>query len=203
MDEQVRLTDLVPQSLTKIFALFIVGIGVVVALEMLYAWMPALAPMTTDGRVAAFDLDGEGSLAVWFSSTTFLLAACAAVIVYTVRRHKTDDYNGHYRVWLWAAMCWLVLSIDETSSLHEGFKEMMTQVTGTRLMGDGSMWWVIAYFFLLGAVGTRLVVDMRSCRLSTASMVNGCAVLLHGGRGPTGLDFARGWGAGGYARRRR
>ena len=171
MDEQVRLTDLVPQSLMKIFALFIVGIGIVVALEMLYAWMPTLAPMTSDGRVAALDLDGEGSLAVWFSSTTFLLAAGAAVIVYTVRRHKTDDYNGHYRIWLWAAMCWLLLSIDETSSLHEGFKEMMTQVTGTRLLGDGSMWWVIAYFFLLGAVGTRLVVDMRPCRISTASMV--------------------------------
>ncbi len=171
MDEQLRLTDLVPRGLTKIFALFIVGIGVVVGLEMLYAWMPNLAPMTTDGRVAAFDLDGEGSLAVWFSSTTFLLAAGAAVIVYAVRRHKTDDYHGHYRVWLWAAMCWLLLSIDETSSLHEGFKEMMTQVTGTRLLGDGSMWWVIAYFFLLGAVGTRLVVDMRPCRLSTISMV--------------------------------
>ncbi|MBN2291194.1 MAG: hypothetical protein JXM70_02140, partial [Pirellulales bacterium] len=136
-----------------------------------YVWMPKLAPMTTDGRVAAFDLDGEGSLAVWFSSTTFLLAAAAAVIVYSVRRHKTDDYHGYYRVWLWAAMCWLILSIDETSSLHEGFKEMMTQVTGTRLFGDGSMWWVIAYFFLLGAVGTRLVVDMRSCKLSTFSMV--------------------------------
>ena len=170
MDEQARLTDLVPQKLPKILALFIVGLLVVAGLEMLYAWMPELAPMTTDGRVAAFDLDGEGSLAVWFSSATFLLAAFTAVVVYTVRRHKTDDYHGHYRVWLWAAMCWLILSVDETASLHEGFKEMMTQVTGTRLLGDGSMWWVIAYFFLLGAVGTRLVVDMRSCRLSTASM---------------------------------
>ena len=170
MDEQARLSDLVPQRLPKILALFIVGLLMVAGLEMLYVWMPSLASMTSDGRVAAFDLDGEGSLAVWFSSTTFLLAAFTAVVVYTVRRHKADDYHGHYRVWLWAAMCWLILSIDETASLHEGFKEMMAQVTGTRLLGDGSMWWVIAYFFLLGAVGTRLVLDMRCCRLSTASM---------------------------------
>lgn len=171
MDEQARLTDLIPQRLPKIFFLFILGILVIAGLEALYAWTPSLSPMTSDGRVAAFDLDGEGSLAVWFSSTTYLLAAFVAVVVYTIRRYKTDDYHGHYRVWLWAAMCWLILSIDETASLHEGFKEMMTQVTGTRLLGDGSMWWVIAYFFLLGAVGTRLVVDMRSCRLSTAAMV--------------------------------
>ena len=60
------------------------------------------------------------------------------------------------------------LSIDETASLHEGFKEMMVLVTGTRVFGDGSIWWVAAYGFLLGGVGTRLLVDMRECFLSTA-----------------------------------
>ena len=143
------------------FLLFVVGLLMVAGMEALYAWMPNLA---------AFDLDGEGSLAVWFSSTVLLSSSLAAVLVYSVRRHRKDDYQGHYRVWLWAALCWLLLSVDETAGLHEGFKEMMTLVTGTRLLGDGSMWWVIAYFFLLGGVGIRLLIDMRRCRLSTASM---------------------------------
>jgi len=94
-----------------------------------------------------------------------------AVLVFTVRRHKTDDYRGYYRVWLWAAMCWFLLSLDETASLHEGFKEMMAYLTGTRLLGDGSIWLVMPYGFLLGAVGTRLVVDMRHCWLSTGAMI--------------------------------
>ena len=108
-------------------------LGVVAGLEVLYAWMPRLAALTTDGRVAALDLDGEGSLAVWFSSTTLSLAALAAILVYSVRRHKKDDYHGHYRIWLWAAMCWGLMSIDETSSLHEGFKELMAHASGTRM----------------------------------------------------------------------
>ena len=37
---------------------------------------------------------------------TLILAGLAAVLVYTVRRYKTDDYRGYYRIWLWAAMCW-------------------------------------------------------------------------------------------------
>ena len=171
MDEQARLTDLIPRRLTTFALLLLAGLLVVAGLEVLYAWMPRLAPATSDGGVAALDLDGEGSLAVWFSSMTLAMAAVVSVIVYSVRRYKNDDYSGYYRVWLWAALCWLVMSVDETASLHEGFKEMMVMLTGTRLIGDGSMWWVIAYFFLLGPIGTRLLVDMRHCRLSTAVLI--------------------------------
>ena len=53
--------------------ILIVGAGIIAALERLYHIMPLLVPLTTDGRVAAFDLDGEGSLAVWFSSMTLRL----------------------------------------------------------------------------------------------------------------------------------
>ncbi|NQT39847.1 MAG: hypothetical protein HQ581_20300, partial [Planctomycetes bacterium] len=154
MHEQARLTDLIPMRFSTFALLAVVGLAIVVGLETLYWWMPLLADRTTDGRVAAFDLDGEGSLAVWFSSTTLLLAGCASVIVYSVRRYRIDDYQGRYRIWIWAAACCLLLSIDETASLHEGFKEMMAAVTGTRLFGDGSIWWVTAYFFLLAGVGT-------------------------------------------------
>ena len=179
MDDSLRLIDLIPRRLTTFGLWLLAGITAVVGLEALYAWMPELAPMTTDGRVAALDLDGEGSLAAWFSSVVLVLACLTAVIVYTIRRFKTDDYQGYYRIWLWAAMCWLLMSIDEASSLHEGFKEMMTRATGTPLMGDGSIWWVVPYAFLLGAVGSRLLLDMRSCRLSTAAILAaaGCYVL--------------------------
>ncbi len=179
MDEQPRLTDLVPRRPAAFVLVVLAGITVIGALESLYAWMPRLASMTTDGQVAAFDLDGEGSLAVWFSSMTLALAGLVAVLVYTVRRHRTDDYPGRYRVWLWAACCCFLMSIDETSSLHEGFKEMMVVLTGTRVLGDGSIWWVAVYVFLLGAVGSRLLVDMRECWLSTTTLVAaaGCYAL--------------------------
>ena len=62
------------------------------------------------------------------------------------------------------------MSLDETASLHEGFKEMMTWLTGNRVFGDGSIWWVAAYFFTLGVIGTRLVADMCECGLSTIAM---------------------------------
>lgn len=175
MDEQPRVTDLIPIRLSLYLLLLLGGVGVIAGFEALYAWSLSLSRMTTDGYIAAFDLDAEGSLAAWFSSTVLLFAGLAAVVVYMVRRHRKDDYQGNYRVWLWAAACCFLMSVDEGSSLHEGFKELMALVTGTRLFGDGSIWWVIPYFFLLGSVGTRLLVDMRSCRLSTAAFMGTAA----------------------------
>lgn len=179
LDEQPRLTDLVPMRMGHYLIIFLVSTAIIAGLETLYYSMPSIASMTTDGRVAAFDLDGEGSLAVWFSSATLLFAALAALIVFTVRRFRRDDYHGRYRVWIWAALVFLLMSIDEAGSLHEGFKEMMTWVTGNRVFGDGSVWWVIAYVFLLGPIGSRLLVDMRECRLSTMAilMAAACYVL--------------------------
>lgn len=171
MDEQCRLTDLVPMRLGSYLLILIVAAGIIAGLEGLYHIMPRVAELTSDGRVAAIDLDGEGSLAVWFSSMTLAVAAFSAVIVYTVRRHRRDDYHGRYRVWLWAALAFLVMSLDETASLHEGFKEMMTWLTGNRVFGDGSIWWVSAYFIVLVVIGTRLVADMRECGLSTVAML--------------------------------
>ena len=181
MDAQSRLIDLVPRRLTTFGVLFLAGLSIVAGLEVLYSWAssPAISGITTDGRIASLDLDGEGSLAVWFSSAVLSLAALVAIIVYTVRRHKTDDYRGYYRIWLWAAICWFMMSVDETASLHEAFKGMMVYVTGTPVLGDGSIWWVVPYFLLLGAVGSRLLVDMRHCRLASGALLAaaGCYAL--------------------------
>lgn len=182
MDAQPRLIDIVPRKIGALVLWFLAGIAVVAGLQALYAWMPDLAERTTDGRIEAFDLDGEGSLAVWFSSATLAAAAVMAGMVYFVRRQRVDDYHGRYRLWLWAAACWLVMSLDETASLHEGFKELMSHLTGWRLFGDGSIWWVLAYGAVLGTIGVRLLLETRDNKaavtlLSLAAVAYCVAVL--------------------------
>lgn len=171
MDGQPRLTDLIPQRIVTLVLWFVGGIALIAGLEAGYAYMPELAKKATDGRVEALDLDGEGSLAVWFSSAMLSLAGLTALVTYAVRRQRMDDYHGRYRIWLWAAMCWFLMSLDETASLHEGFKEMMSHLTGQRLMGDGSLWWVMPYLVLLGVVGISLLLEMRASRWATALFI--------------------------------
>lgn len=159
-----RVTDLIPKGWVTLTLLFTANLAIIAGLGGLYFWMPQLAPMTNDGVVAAFDLDNEGSLGTWYSAALLAVASVVAFLVFWIRRQRADDYFGRYRIWMWATLCWLVMSIDEGSSLHEGFKEMMSLLTGTRLMGDGSLWWAIPYATILTYVGVRLLLDMRPCR---------------------------------------
>src|SRR6185437_14927387 len=94
-------------------------------------------------------------------------------VIYYVRRHRQDDYHARYRIWLWASAVWFLMSLDEGASLHEGFKEMMTAITGHRVLGDGSIWWIGAYLLVLGIVGIRSALDMRACRSALATMLGG------------------------------
>ncbi|HUY93468.1 MAG TPA: hypothetical protein VMV10_32375 [Pirellulales bacterium] len=161
MDVPQSLADLAPRRNATFAALMLAGLLAVGGLEGLYAWMPRLAAMTTDGRVAAFDLEGEGSLAVWFSTGTMELTALTALVIYALRRQTPGA--GRSRVWLAAAAVWLVMSVDECASLHEAFKELMSHATGSRILGDGTIWWAGAYAFVLSALGLGLLKAMWPC----------------------------------------
>lgn len=171
MEGLPRVIDLVPRRFLSFFLLFAAGVLGIAALEGLYWWMPKVASLTTDGTIETLDLDAEGSLAVWFSSFLLTIAGFTALLIFSVRRRQVDDYSARYRVWLWAAGCWFLLSLDETASLHEGFNGLMTFLTGTRLYGDGSLWWMIAYGLLLGQVGLVLWLEMKTCLASRMAMV--------------------------------
>ena len=170
-DGMVRVADLIPRRNWVLALAWLLGAGVIALLEWLYALMPRVASLTTDGRVAALDLDGEGSLAVWYSSTLLLLAAGLSWFIYTIRRHRLDDYKARYRFWLLACGVWLLMSIDETGSLHEGFKEMMSYATGTRIAGDGSLWWVAAYLLVLFPVGVFLLRELAEFPVALAALL--------------------------------
>lgn len=172
MDRQLRIVDLVPRRRAAYALLLAAGMAAIALLEAAYLGMAALAPLTTDGRVAAFDLEGEGSLAVWFSSATLEAAAVAALAAWAIRRHTPDQAarQAAPRILLVAAACWLVMSIDECGSLHEAFKELMSRGTGSRLHGDGTLWWVIAYGVVLSIVGCRLVWELRRAPDAVAAL---------------------------------
>lgn len=171
IDHQARVTDLVPQRYGILALLLAAGLAVVTGLEAAHLWLPELSRRTGDSRLVALDLTSDAALGNWFSSTTLGLAAAVAVIIYSVRRHRKDDYHGRYRVWLWSAALWTMMSIDEGASLHESLAEVASHFGGQRGLGGGPIWWIAAYGLLFAGVGTRLFLEMRSCRLSSGSLV--------------------------------
>ncbi len=160
LEQQLRLFDLIPRRMVSVVFLLLVASAMLAGLEASYAWM--LDRVAHGGsRVAALDLAAKGSLGCWFSSLLLVAASAAALLVYSVRRHRTDDYQGRYRIWLSAAAVCFLLATDQAASLREAFRDLMIVLTGTPLTGDGALWWAIFYALVFGAVGSRLLIDMR------------------------------------------
>lgn len=162
LDSQPRISDLAPHAYWSIALLFCLGAGAIAGLEALYHYLPRW--VEEPARVTALDLDSEGSLANWLTGMFLGMSALYALFVYAIRRNKADDYHGRYRIWVWGALAFVALSIDECASLHEGFAGLMTKVSGTPIWGDGSLWWILAYGLVSLAVGIRLAFQVLACR---------------------------------------
>jgi hypothetical protein len=166
LDEQLRMMDLVPRRLIILAMWLAAGLAIISGLEVLHGWQCELSAAVAGGQFAAFDLTRTGCLGSWFSSLLLLAASASAALTYTIRRHRTDDYRGRYRIWLWAALCCLFAATDVAADLDDSFRQIMIHSTNTRIWGDGTLWWIIPYVLVLGTFGSRLVLDMRPCRLS-------------------------------------
>jgi hypothetical protein len=167
MERQTRISDLIPKSYGVTALWFVLGLGLIAGIEALHFYMPLLAVHTPDQRIAAFSLDGEGNLGAALSSFLLLLASGAALVVYSIRKHRADDYHARYRIWFVAAVSWFVLALDESAGLHEDFKVFVGYLAGEVGYGDGALYWIGAYAIVLGIVGLQLVLDMKECRTST------------------------------------
>jgi hypothetical protein len=169
LEQQWQLLDLVPRRLLVATLLLLTCIVILAGLEAAYVW--AMGRVAAGSAVAvALDVGAKGSLACWFSSLVLLAASISALLVYTVRRYRTDDYQGRYRVWRWAAGCWFLLATDQAASLREAFRDAMVNCTGTPLFRDGTLWWVLVYVLVFAAVASRLMLDMRPSRLSLGAL---------------------------------
>lgn len=169
LQTQPGLTDLIPRRLITYLLLLTLGVAAIGGLIAFYLGTPEL--LRDAHRPALAELGNYGSLGNWLASLLLLTATLLAIVTFTVRRHKVDDYRGRYHVWLWAAACWWLMATDVAASLHSCLQQVMTSLTGTRIAGDGSVWWVIPAVLLVGAIGSRLLVDMWSSRLSSLTLL--------------------------------
>lgn len=159
---------MIPRSNRTYLIWGIVGVACVLLFAALHlANHHSLRRFTTNDSVEAFDLDAEGNLATWFNSIVLFLCGQITLLLWYAGRfpERFPRLAGPERMparsgVMASAIVWFTMSADEGGSLHEGFKELMALLCGTRLFGDGSLYWIVPYFFALLAVGLFLLSHM-------------------------------------------
>jgi hypothetical protein len=165
--EQPSLVDFVPQRVSMILLTMFLGASIAAGLVAVYA---TRALLIDGAHLPALDLAVEGNLANWFTSLLLLQGGVVAMVIYSVRRHRLDDYQGSYRAWLWAACGFFWLSIDEGASLNESVQLVCVHFASQQA-AHVELAWLCVYAMVLGGIAIRLCFEMRSCRISTTIFV--------------------------------
>ncbi len=123
-DEQPRLTDLVPTRRRVLALWYAAGAALVGLIEFLYTRLDWFSQQLAPAVPRVLDLAERGSLAAWCSSAWLSITALVSILLYSLRRHRIDDYRARYRVWIWAALAWLALAINQTAPWDELVREL-------------------------------------------------------------------------------
>ncbi len=108
---------------------------------------------TIAAAAACFDPRQMTSLAGWLAQIDLLLAACVALIVRVMRRHRRDDYQGRYRAWGWLAGLFLVTACAGMVPLGPLVGAVAADLSGLALGPGGGGWW-----FVLAAISYAAVI---------------------------------------------
>ncbi|MCO6457685.1 MAG: hypothetical protein J5I93_20470, partial [Pirellulaceae bacterium] len=178
--ERHRLLNLVPLRAWTIWVLTLSSLAVIAGILSLHAGVFHESAVVLDRQaIRALDVTAYGSLAGWFSSLLLTLGAVSSLLLYALRRHRTDDYRGYYRIWLWASAGLWWASIDAATGIHSALGAALQLLTGVPLDGDGSGWWLGLYGLVFGGLAVRMLLEIRQCRLAVLSLLGAGA--LYGG----------------------
>ena len=166
VENQPRITDLIPQRLWTLAVTVLSALAAVALVLALYAHSDWGARWLGEHNLAALHPMTRGSLSSWLSSALLGLAAIGSVAVFSIRRHRIDDYKGRYRVWLGMSAVCLLASIDATTALHR-VPQQALQVVATRYAAGTSLgeypgfWWIAFNLAAVVAIAARLSVEVR------------------------------------------
>jgi hypothetical protein len=166
VEHHPQVTDFVPRRYRSFVALISFALLTTAALAALDYFAASIAAVPTIADVAAFQLDTAGSVASWVTSCVLMFASVTCVLVYSIRRHRIDDFRGRYRIWLSGAVACVVASVDSATGLHQVLADVMSHLTGWTALRGGAVWWLIAAGFPLAWISIRTLMDVKECRLA-------------------------------------
>ncbi len=187
VENHPQVTDFVPRRYRTVALLVLAGVLTTAALGGLHYFAVPIATAGGLTHIGLFAMSAPGSLASWIAAVVLLVAAVKCLLVYSIRRHRIDDYRGRYRIWLAAALACLLLSADSVTGLHEALAQSLSHHTGWAALRAGAVWWLVIAGLPLTWIAVRMLLDVKECRVAAALLVGVVACFLSAGASFLGL----------------
>jgi len=163
VENHPQVTQFIPRRYRSYVLALTLAAAAIAAIELSHVLAGDLAGALASGPVVALDLAAGGGLAAWFSALVLAALSVVACIVYSLRKHRVDDYRARYRLWLWVAGAAMLASADSVARFHELWTRIWVSQTSWAALG-GAVWW-LAPAGLFGLwLAVRLVLETAECR---------------------------------------
>jgi hypothetical protein len=150
------------------------GLLAVVACLAFEVGASALAPRLAGEEAVRLQLDAAGSVAGWLASAVLASAGATALFIYSLRRHRIDDYHGRYRIWLWMLAACVATSVIETTSVGT-LARVACRVMADAVSLRNDLLLPATVGLIAAGLCVRLFFEIRRCPWATASLVT-CAL---------------------------
>jgi hypothetical protein len=171
VENHPQITDFIPRRHATFAMLVLFGAISTAALGSLQYFASSIAAATGMRNTMTFDLTATGSVAAWLAAVVLLLASAACLIIYSIRRHRIDDYRGRYRVWFLGALACLILSANSVAGFHPLAADALGNLTGWTALRDGAVWWLLVAGLPIGWIALRALLDVRESRAAAVLLV--------------------------------
>lgn len=173
-----RWFSLVPVSRLAILVAAALMLAIPISLTVFHhlavTW-PSLA--YREGITRPFRMERPDSFAAWWTTMVLVLAAGAMRLVFVLRRHRRDDYRGHYQLWQLTLIVLLVASVHLTVGLVAWLGAFVDLAIGDRAILSGANWLRIALDIGGVILAMRLVAEVYHCRPALIAILSAAAFL--------------------------
>ncbi len=136
--------------------------------HLAFAW-PALAFRQDLARPLL--INRPDGFAAWWTTMLLLLAAGATRLIFVLRRHRRDDYRGHYQLWQWTLIVLLAASVHSTVDLVGWLGASLDLLVGNRAVLSGANWLRIVLDVGGIILAMRLIAELSRCRPALVALI--------------------------------
>lgn len=190
IEHHPQVTDFMPRKFRTIGMVALAGVASTAAAEALHWFITPLAATYGNQRVAAFDL-AAGGIAAWTAAVVLVSAAANCVLIYSLRRHRVDDFKGRYRVWMAAAIACSLMSLASVAPVHQLIAAALAQFTGWTALRDNAVWWLLLTGLPGAWISARVWLDARESRLAAVAFAGAFALVAVAIASHTGVVTAK------------
>lgn len=174
VEHHPQVTDFVPRRKRAVLLMLTATLGAAAAAQAMTQFAPRIVA-AVPGLSAEASAELAGGMTAWTSAMVLLACAGLARVVYSLRRHRVDDYRGRYRAWRWVAWTAMAASFDAVVGLHATVAGIAQVATGWSLTASGAEWWLAPVALVGGWVFLRMALDMAESRAALAPTLVGAA----------------------------